>query len=689
MSLKSLQARITSLKSNLSVFGQGKTPIYVSHGAFGHYTYSRYNYATNARITHPTYAAETAEWETYYKPALAANNITVYPNLGCNDILGAMAGNTLGVQASINDQDYRTLVWSAGAWGGSRKAVQVNIENPWLTQLYYDLKQTITTIDSARAMNRGVNNNRLEPALSSIEREWKRQAIAGYAGFTMSSYGILETLPAIAAVDAVVNAIKANDSGSLAALKLWKRLIINLFNDCTAWCKGQTIPHYAAPGGTLTNPEPFEVVSHYLNLGFEFMNYQGCSSAELQQTPASSETPAVGTDYFYAAYQSASTWSMDSMAAMQGPFVQPNGVESIEWRAYHDRVSGGTVPTSQLIGGGYTPQGAWATNRYGTKFGAMSYMCDSQVGADDFGVSIYIFNEVDPQLETQINNYMVRKDFILVDGDTGTPTGTNKIKYDEMMYWWKRGYRDAYYNMIKNMHLTGRYVRPAITHASEPITRGEGGNTTWYYYNHVWGFLPDPEAYADILASSFIPYEGDRTQYVPPSIWFWGSMEFRRVRLISLTADNDVNANSGYAYGSRQWAERQLFGKPYIDTANGEDTIIGKLDAEVTVTDHENFYRTTHWGDAYWSTVLPSGSQLAWWTPSGGNQGPLVGLLALNDPSHPLYPYLSGEHGHGTTNVYGADIKAPQIKNAIRHYCTHWQVQHMTALRNKLKELYR
>ena len=151
MSTEALRAAVDSLKSSLSVLGRGKTPIYLAHGGLGHPTLWTYSYSTGARSRGSgTTAADIIEFETYYKSEFEDQGITLYPNLGCNDILGAMPGNTLGVSTATGSTDYRTLVWIAGSWAYSRKACQINIENPWLTQLYYDLKQTIATIDAAR-----------------------------------------------------------------------------------------------------------------------------------------------------------------------------------------------------------------------------------------------------------------------------------------------------------------------------------------------------------------------------------------------------------------------------------------------------------------------------------------------------------------------------------------------------------
>jgi hypothetical protein len=368
---------------------------------------------------------------------------------------------------------------------------------------------------------------------------------------------------------------------------------------------------------------------------------------------------------------------------MMGAIKQPNGVESLDWRSYHDRVNSGSVPIA-MIAGGYTPQGSWVTSRYGTKFGSMSYMIDSQVGADEFGSTAYAYNTLNPELKDYVNDYMVRKDLIRVDGDTGVPTGSTEIDHDSLVFWWKRTLRDIYYNVRKQMIKAGRYMQPSHVHLCEPQPIGEGGTSVWYSYNHMWGYLADPEFQAELILSSMIPYDGDRTSYVPSSVWTWGAMEFKRVRLLTTTSVGNSNANS--INGARQWAERQLFLKPYIDTANNEQDMIGKLDATYTAAVHEAFFANAQFGDDYWSLT---GSLLPWWTPAGGNQGPLASLKQLDDPTHPLYPFLSGSYGHGTTNVFGSEIKAPQIRNAIKHYCTDWQLRHMTAIRNKLKDIYR
>jgi len=644
-------------------------------------------------------AQETAdinEFETYYKSELEDEGVVIYPALGGTDILGAIPGNRLGVDPASGDQDYRTLVWQERSWAYGREACQVNIENPWLSQLYIDLKQTIATIDSARNLNRGSQFNSLEPELSSVEREWKRQAIAGYPGFTLSDNNIGLSQPAKDAVDAVVAAIKANDSGSLAALKLWKQLIINLFIDCTRYCKGETIPHYAAPGGTLTILQPFAKVTHYLNPGVDLTNSLGIPYGELQQNPGSDDTPTAERDYFFLDYQSHSQWSLESAQKTMGSVRQPNGVESIEWRSYFDRLGAGTppnfnVPAGTRLSGGYTSLGTYATSRYGTKFGALPYLAYSQNGADYFGSTAYLFNPLDPALKEYVDSYMTRRTYKKVQGSTGIPYDPvdTLIDHDACLYWWKKTLRGLYSGIVEGMVASNQFIPPSHIHLTAPLTIAEGATSVWYTVNHIWGNLPDPEFYADIVASSYVVNPDDRTTYVSPAVWYWGTVEYRRVRLVFLTSTTSSNVKGTNC--GRQWAERQLFGKPYIDTANNEHNLIGKLD-EVngpTSADHDAFFQNAQFGDSYWSTQIAAGSQLPWWTPSGGNQGPLASLKQLDDPTHPLYPYLSGEHGHGTVNVYNAEIRAPQIREAVKHYCTHWQIKHMKAIRAKLKDLYR
>lgn len=668
-----IKTAVNSLKNSLSVLGQGKTPIYLPHGGLGHYTYWQYDYTTLTATRPSSFANDTLLFETYYKPQLDALNVKVYPNLGCNDILGAINGNTLGVPAATGSTDYRTLVYAAEGWAYDRDACQINIENPWLTQLYYDLKQTKATIDSAAALYVGSQYNTLEPLLSTVEREWKRQALAGYAGITVSDTNPLLTAPTQAAVAAIVAAIKADD---LNALKTWKQLIINLFRDCTRYCKGETIPHYAAPGGTLTISAPYTHVTHYVNLGFEFQNYQGIGTSELQATETTVPTPITGVDYFAhpTGYQSASSWGMDTLAEKMGAPQTYDGIDPLDWRSYHDRNNAGTVPSG------------YATNRYGTKYGVLPYMVESQEGCDSFCGTMYIFNEYASEIKDYVNDYMVRKDFALRDGDTGLfySPEDRTIDQESAIYWWKRGYRDAYYNLIKGMHRNGVYLEPSHVHLSDIQTRDGGNYGTWYGYNHMWGWMPTPDEYADILVSQFIPYDGDRTQFVPKTLWLWASQEYGRIRLTFLTA---AGSSLEYTiYGGRQWAERQLFGRPYIDTDNAEETIIGKLDGVVTSAVHQQFIKDTQFGDDYWSV---SGALNPWWTPSGGNQGPLVGLTELDDPAHPLYPYLSGQYGNGTANVYGGNITAVHIKAAMAAYCSHWTIQLMTKVREKLKEINR